>query len=128
VLNASNRGRRTKDKQLNKFEWLEKRIYSTDQIKHNTVVNISSHQIDNRTMNSLEKGLGFAITPHSIPVEDIICRIEDDISGLPEDSKDEIRQDVALTLKQAKLAKKSLKKEELNAVLNLQKNENLFMM
>lgn len=36
------------------------------------MVNFSSHHIDDNTMTLLENGLGFAMAPHKILIEDIL--------------------------------------------------------
>jgi len=41
--------------------------------------------------NVLSKGLNFALAPKKIPVEDIICDIEFEIKGLPDNIKNTIR-------------------------------------
>ena len=84
-----------------------------------TPINLSSHQIDDAIVNALKKGLGFAIAPRHIPVEDIICSIEDAIKSLLDDIKYEIRQDVATSLRHAKPPKRNLKKDELVALRNI---------
>ena len=93
-----------------------------------TLINLSSHQIDDATVNTLKKGLGFAIAPRHIPVEDIICNIEDTIKSFPDNVKEEIRQDVATSLRRAKPLKRNLKKDELIALRNIHKNDSIVVL
>ena len=55
------------------------------------VVNLSTFELNMLARRLLEKGLNFAIAPKNLPVEDIICSIEDIIRHLPENEAEEVR-------------------------------------
>lgn len=46
------------------------------------VVNLSSHELYPGIISLLNKGLGFAIAPKNLPIESMICNIEDGIYNL----------------------------------------------
>lgn len=51
------------------------------------VVNLSSEAVDHVAINVLSKGMGFAMAPKNLPIEKMICSIEDGISNLPLEDK-----------------------------------------
>ena len=102
-------------------------MHSKSQQKY-TLLNLSSHHINDATVNTLKKDLGFAIAPRHIPVEDIVYSIEDTIKYLPDDIKDEIRQDLATSLRHAKPLKINLRKHILIALKNIRKNDSIVVL
>jgi len=44
------------------------------------VVNLSGEMLDDRVTSLLQKGLNYAVTPHTIPIDDIWTGVEDAIS------------------------------------------------
>jgi hypothetical protein len=65
------------------------------------VVNLSSHTLDIVEMSILEKGLNFAISPTSVPVDNLICCIEESIKNLTDEDKGQVRQDCAFILRKS---------------------------
>ena len=59
--------------------------------KKTNVVNLSNHQLNDGTLRVLEKGLNFSVALSRIPVENVICSIENSILTLPRDTTEEIR-------------------------------------
>jgi len=49
---------------------------------NNKVINISSYELKKEEIEILDKGLNFALAPKQIPVEEIICGLEDGIKSL----------------------------------------------
>jgi hypothetical protein len=92
------------------------------------VINLSNHILKNEEINILKKGLGFAIAPKTVPIENIICSVEDSIKNLSEEDKNAIRQDCALVLKKAKPPKSNISKMEHEAIKNLRNNENIVIL
>jgi hypothetical protein len=76
----------------------------------------------------LKKGLGFAIALETVPLENIVCSIEDGIKNLSDEDKDSIRQDCALILKNAKPPKNNIIKNEHEAIKNLRNNKNIMIL
>jgi hypothetical protein len=92
------------------------------------VVNLSSLDLSKEEINILKKGLGFAIAPKTVPVENIVCSIEDSIKNLNEEDKDAIRQDCAMVLRNAKPPKNNISKKDQEAIKNLRNNENIVIL
>jgi hypothetical protein len=97
-------------------------------VTKNLVINLSTHPIDENTTRLLEKGLNFAIAPRKIPIEDILCSIENSIKNLPDNAKEEIRQDCSVILRRVKPPKNNITKEESLALKSLNNNKNLVVL
>jgi hypothetical protein len=67
----------------------------------------------------LEKGLNFVVSPSSIPVDNLICCIEDNIKTLADEDKEPIRQDCAVILRKSKPPRSNISREERLALRNL---------
>jgi predicted GIY-YIG superfamily endonuclease len=91
-------------------------------------VNLSSHELNHSELSVLNKGLNFAISPSSIPFDNLICCIEDSIKTLTDEDKDQVRQDCAVILRNAKPPKSNISKEERLAIKNLRNNTNLIIL
>jgi len=63
-------------------------------------------------MSLLNKGLGFAIAPKNLPIENMVCSIEDGINNILFEDKETLRQEFSLILRKAKAPKSNLRKEE----------------
>jgi hypothetical protein len=92
------------------------------------VINLSNYDLKNEEVNILKKGLGFSIAPKTVPIENIICSVEDSIKNLSDEDKNAIRQDCALVLKKAKPPKSNISKMEHEAIKNLRNNENIVIL
>jgi hypothetical protein len=92
------------------------------------IINLSSHDLNNEEVKILKKGLGFAIAPKTVPIENIVCSVEDNIKNLSEEDKDAIRQDCTLVLKNAKPPKNNINKNEHEAIKNLRNNKNIVIL
>ena len=66
------------------------------------LVNLSSHTLDSAESTILKKGLNFVVAPKTIPVEFIICNIEDSIRNLNTVHQETIRQECAVVLRKSK--------------------------
>ena len=77
----------------------------TKKIKKRWVVNASDRDLEANEISLLRKGMNFAITPRSVPVKEILTAVEQGISNLPRDAKDEVRGDICNIIKNAKAPK-----------------------
>ena len=59
---------------------------------------MSIHKLNEDVHNVLERGLNFSIAPRHIPMEEIICLVEDSINALPEHEAEEVRLYCVLVL------------------------------
>ena len=92
------------------------------------VVNLSNLDLNKEEINILKKGLGFTIAPKTVPVENIVCSIEDNIKNLNEEDKDAIRKYCAMVLRNAKPPKNNIIKKDQEAIKNLRNNENIVIL
>ena len=76
----------------------------------------------------LKKGLNFAVAPRKIPLEEIICAIEDAVTTLPENEANEVRQDCAVILRRATPPKHNINKNEAAALKNMKTNNKIMIM
>jgi hypothetical protein len=65
---------------------------------------------------ALSKGLNFTVAPGSIPVKDILCRVEKAIMALPEGTAEEIQQETVRILKGSNKPKDNLTGTERRAL------------
>jgi hypothetical protein len=122
VLSISNKN----NKQVKNFECKTNQVKTTT--PKNLVISLSTHPIDVYTTKILEKGLNFAIPPHKIPIEYILCSIENSIKNLSDNVKEEIRQDCSVILRRVKPPKNKITKEEFLALKSLNNNKNLVVL
>jgi len=69
-----------------------------------------------------------AIAPIKIPVEDIMCYVEFEIMGLPDNIKDTIRQDCVVVLRKAKPPRNNISKDEFDALKSLNHNKDIIVL
>ena len=84
-------------------------------------------------MNEMEmvvlgRGLNFTVSPNSIPMDEIICCIEDGIQNLNDEDKELIRQDCAVILRKAKPPKSNINNEERTVLKNLRNDDKLVIL
>jgi hypothetical protein len=89
---------------------------------------LSSHNLKQPELSVLERGLNFAVSPSSIPVDNLICCIEDSIKTLADEDKEPIRQDCAVILRKSKPPRSNISREERQALRNLCNNTNLVIL
>nr|XP_049699777.1 uncharacterized protein LOC126053464 [Helicoverpa armigera] len=122
-----------KNRQIIKFE----KLTSKSNVQNNTrkengtrplpasqsraVVNLSKNVLDENTVQVLSKGLNFAVTPRKIPVESIICNVEDCLfkNKINKHDSEAIRQDISSVLRRNILPKPNLNKNQYLALKNL---------
>ena len=108
----------TRSRQQSKFERLynksqsKKEVTDTDIDTNRWVMNLSDRQISDDEQSILSNGLNFAITPTTLPVEEIIAGIEVVAKYITETAVEELRGEVVRTIKRAKLPKSNISKGE----------------
>ncbi|XP_064073285.1 uncharacterized protein LOC135193669 [Vanessa tameamea] len=136
ILSAAQRFRESSAfKKERKFERLVKRQKPTGFNSKNsndtrTVINLSKKELKQGAREVLEKGLNFAPTPKCIPYEDVIGSVEEVIqrNNIPTFEADILRQDAALILRQSKPPKPNITSDQLSALRELQKDEDLIVL
>ena len=100
-----------------------------DETKKRWVVNTSKQNLDKSEISLLRKVMNFTVTPKSVPVKEIITAVEQGISKLPRDVKDEVRSDVCSILKHAKPPKVTeICPDERQAMRNLKENGEILVL
>ncbi|XP_046393740.1 uncharacterized protein LOC124161462 [Ischnura elegans] len=87
------------------------------------VINLSNQSIDEPTISVISKGLNFAPAPRYIPYCDIIAGVEPAVRKLPVDLAEEVRAEISMALKRAKLPKANISRSEQAAIRALQRNK-----
>ena len=121
----------TRSRQQSKFE----RLYNNSQTKNDVtdndidtnwwVINLSGRQISDDERSILSKGLNFAITTTTLPVEEIIAGTEVVVKYMTETAAEELRGEVVHTIKRAKLPKCYTSKGERVALQTLRKDNSI---
>lgn len=76
----------------------------------------------------IQKGLGFVVSPKNIPVENIICGIEDGINSISLEYKEALRQQFSLIMRKDKTSKSNLSKEEQISFRLLRNNDKILVL
>ena len=95
-----------------------------------TVINLSTENINGTVLSILEKGLNFALTPTRIPYENIISNVEEAIirNKLPPSDAEVLRQDIAVLLRKSKVPKSNATTEERCALKSLRNNKDILIL
>ena len=80
------------------------------------VVNLSKYELSDSQSQVLAKGLNFAVTPKTVPIDEYIVATEQASWFLPEDKRTELRSEVNGVLKNARVPKSNLNKEQAKAI------------
>ena len=121
---AARIGEDNKAIQLHKFV----RLHTTQQeirTPKETVFNPSGQNLDDGLHSLLRKGLNYAVTPRSIPIEDMLTGVEKAVQPLPVESAEEVRQETIRIIKSASKPKNNLTRTERAALKNLKNNSEL---
>ena len=115
------------ERQRNKFNRLLPPEPSLS-VPSRTVINLSEHQLTDDQTSILAKGGNFAITPKSVPTEEIIANTEAAITSLPDSKAEEIRSEVSRILRRSKPPKSNIKQREKQALKQLNNNKNIVIL
>ncbi|XP_039309096.1 uncharacterized protein LOC120358569 [Solenopsis invicta] len=115
-----------KQKQEEKYKKISPQTGST--LPTHTVKNLNSHVLSPSKVSLLSKGHNFAVTPTSIPTEEIISQIETAIFCLPPEASNDIRQRAVNILRKAKPPSQNISRKERLALRNLKQNNNILIL
>ena len=128
----------TKAKQREKYDKLlekEKRKndgnYDKDehaQIKKRWVVNLSDIRLEPEANSLLRRGLNFAVTPKTLPVDEIITATEVACQQLNPSQAQQLRTDTAKAIKRSRNPTSNLSSGERKALIDLKKNQNVMVL
>ena len=122
-----------KCKQREKFRKLvenkkekERQAFTNTRIdKSRWVINKSDRQLSQHEKSVLEKGLNFAVTTRSLPVQDVVTNTEIACRALPPSKAQSLRGEVVKCLKKAKAPRSNISKEERIALQELKRDRNI---
>ena len=121
--NANKLKGKVKDRHLRKLTNMGGSKTSSEYInKDRWVINLSSRQLIEQEIISLQNGLNFATTPRSIPISRIVANIETGIYNLPHSSKAPIRVSI---LKNRKPETTNNISKQLAAIRNLKQDPSI---
>jgi hypothetical protein len=89
------------------------------------VINLSGQMMDDGVSSLLQKGLNYAMTPCTIPIEDILAGDKKAVQSLPVEMAEEARQETVRIKKSSSRPKDNLTRAEREALRTLRKNNNL---
>ena len=116
---------------VRQFERMRSKECSSKVDKSKWVINLSTRELMKEERAVLERGMKFAPAPKSIPRMDIVAKVEGAISCAYHVEKEEAeraRAAVANVIKHTKLPKANIRKEEWEAVSNLEKDKNIIVL
>ncbi|XP_072041346.1 uncharacterized protein [Amphiura filiformis] len=93
--------------------------------KDKWVVNLSSRKLTQPEVNVLERGLNFAVSPESLPINDIVVATESACKQIANDKAAELRARVVNIAKNAKPPVSNINKAERSAVESLKKDTSI---
>jgi hypothetical protein len=118
-------GENSRAKQCKKFARLHTKQHPTTNTIKETVINLSDQKLEDAVYSLLQKGLNFAVTPRSTPIEDTLAGVEKAVISLPVEMAEEARQETVRIIKNAPPPKDNLTKTEKAALKTLKDNKNL---
>ena len=124
----------TRSRQQSKFKRLyqksqtKKEVTDTDIDTNRWVMNLSDKQISDDEWSILSKGLNFAITPTTLPVEEVIAGTEIVAKYMTETAAEELRGEVVCTIKWTKLPKFYISKGERIAIQTLKQDNSIIIL
>jgi hypothetical protein len=97
---------------------------SGDQLKR-LVINLSKYKVKDHETKLLARGLGFAVSPDKLPVNDIVIGTELCCKNLKTEEADQCRAEVVGVIKSSKPPKSNISKEERGAIKELKANKDI---
>jgi len=68
--------------------------------------------LDDRVSSVLQKGLNYAVTPCTVPIEDILAGVEKVVQSLPVEMAEEARQETVRIIKSSSRPKDNITRAE----------------
>jgi hypothetical protein len=122
---ATRVGEDSKARQILKFARLHRTQHPTTKTSKETVINLSGRTLDDRVSSLLQKCLNYAVTPRTIPIEDILAGFEKAVQSLPVEMAEEDRQETVRIIKSSSRPGNNITRAEREALRTL-KNDTDF--
>jgi len=123
--NATCVGEDSKARQNRKFARLHRTQHPTIKTSKETVINLSGRTLDDGVSSLLQKGLNYAVTPRTIPIEDILAGVEKAVQSLPAEMAEEARQETVRIIKSSSRPRNNITTAEREALRTLKNNTDL---
>lgn len=92
------------------------------------IFTLSNLNLDNAMCRILECGLNFTLVPTRMLVKELICDIENAVVNLIDEKAEELRQECAFVIHNAKLPKCNIDRDEALALKNLKNNRDVMVL
>jgi hypothetical protein len=89
------------------------------------VINLSGRTLDDGVSSILQKGLNYAVTPHTIPIEDILAGVEKAVQSLPVEMAEEASQETVRIIKSSSRPRINITRAESKALRTVKNNTDL---
>jgi hypothetical protein len=113
----------SKVRQFRKFAQLHKTHHPTKKTSKETVIYLSGWMLEDGVSSLLQKGLNYAVTPRTVPIEDILAGVEKAVQSLPVEMAEEAKQEIVRIIKNSSRTRGSITRAEREALRTL-KNDN----
>jgi hypothetical protein len=118
-------GEDSKARQIRKFTRLHRTQHPTIETSKETVINLSGRTLDDGVSSLVQKGLNYAVTPRTIPTEDILAGVEKAVQLLPVEMAEEASQETVRIIKSSSRPRNNITRAEREALRNLKNNTDL---
>jgi hypothetical protein len=122
---ATRVGDESKARQIRKFTRFHRKQHPTRKTLKETVINLSGQTLDEGVSSLLQKGLNYAVTSRTIPIEDILAGIEKAVQSLPVEMAEEARQETVRIIKSSSRPRSNITMAESKALRTLKNNTDL---
>ena len=112
LIKATRVGENSKVRQLKKFTRLQTKEHPTTKTIKETVINLSDKKLEDAVYSLLQKGLNYAVTPCSTPIEDILAGVKKAVLSLPVEMTEEARQEIVRIIKSSSRPRDNFRKTE----------------
>ena len=109
-------GEDSKARQLRKFARLHKTQNPTTKTSKERVISLSGHTLDDGVSSLLQKGLNDAVTPSTIPIEDILAGVEKALQSLHVEMAEKARQETVRIIRSSSRPTDNLTRAEKEAL------------
>jgi hypothetical protein len=96
---ATNIGEHAKTRQLRKFTNLHTFQHFNKKTIKGTVINLSNQKLDEVIYSLLQKGLNYAVTPRTLPNEDLLTGVEKAVRSLPAEMAEASQETESLNMR-----------------------------
>ncbi|XP_071944743.1 uncharacterized protein [Antedon mediterranea] len=97
-------------------------------LREKWVVNLSSKLVSEDEISALQRGLNYAASPRSMPIDDLIVAAEKAADLVPLEEQDTVRSKIVAIVKSTTLPPSNLTPKERKAINNLKKDKSILIL